>query len=242
MLNVFTTGVKESLQFKWAILGNVFSSFISLFLLASVWTVFFPRDYLPYFIGVYLILPSFQVYSYIAHEYANIIMKGWDLTMAKPANTFLIKTLYMYGTYAPDYLINLVIGTLTLYFFNINFNLPVVIVSLPFILIFEMALAYFITSFSYFFYTTWGIRVLLRLLDTVFGGFVFPLYLLSEQGKAIVFSFPFAHKCFFVVDGMLNNYIPFSSYINLVLWSMILFIIAFPLHKKGWKKFEGLGG
>ncbi len=236
----FLTGIKENLSFRGGMLLHVINPIIFIIIMQLIWSSLLNEDYLDYFVAVMLLIPNFTYYSDISSQFNQSIKKGWDISFAKPINTFLLRAFYIAGKYFLPYCINFSIGLLYFMFFSTSkINPLVAIISIPFITLLEFSLAYLISLFSHLFYSIWGIRVLVRISDVVMGGKIFPLYLVRNN---VIFLLPFANKSFFIADAILKSYVPLSSYVNLILWSITIIVVAYPFHRAGWKRFEAQGG
>ena len=240
-IQAFIAGIKENLSFKGVFILHIINPLIFILIISTIWSSLLNENYMDYFVALFLLIPNFQYYSSISSEFNQSIRKGWDLSFGKPASPFLIKSFYIAGKHFLPYVFNFVVGfTYFVFISNAKVNFLVAILSIPFITLIDFSIAYFISLFSHYFYSVWGIRVFVRVFDTIFGGNAFPLYLL--QNGNFLFFLPFANKAFFIADAILKGYIPINAYLSLILWSLVLFAISYAFHKKGWKKFEGQGG
>ncbi len=245
LIRTFIVGLKENFQFKWGLLGDIPSAIISLFLLATLWEIIFSTNYLPYLVIVYLIFPTnyLSLYNVIPYIYeTNFLRKGWHYTLGKPADTFLSITSYVLGLFIYEILMKMIIGFLILIYLGLEIHWDIILISLPFVYIFEIALAYLISSISHHIHTTSGVRSIIQIIDNVSSGKLVPLYLIGINGLQLVSGLPFPNRTFYITDAILNGYIPIKAYINTITWSVLIIIIGYFLHRGKWNKFEALGG
>ncbi|MEM4367068.1 MAG: hypothetical protein QW035_02975 [Candidatus Anstonellales archaeon] len=241
-IGAFIAGVKENLEYREGIVGDLLYYLISIVVLYAIWRLLTSSDFLPYFIVVNLLLPTGDIYNTISSNYQTAIRKGWDVQFAKPVDAFLFRLSYDLGEMALPYLSGAAVGILALHMLGIWVSIPVLIVSVPFALMLEASLAYLISGFTFFTHTTWGIRVVVWFSDLLTGGRMFPLYLAAPAMLGILSLTPFVHKGFFLVEAVLHGYLPVESYVALAAWSLVIGSAGFVLHNKGWKVFEAQGG
>ncbi len=237
----FLIGVKETLNFKLTLALHVVSPLIMVSLLSFIWGNIYDKDFLTYFVGVSLLLPSFTFYSSSSTKFMLAIRNGWEVSFAKPINLFLFISSYNLGRHFIPYLINLTIAFSYLLLNGVEINLAVLGFSLPFIVLFDTSMAYFISLFAHYFYSIWGVRVIIKLIDVLLSGLAFPFNLINLKETGIYYL-PFAHKVYYIFEASIKGVLPVDSYLILLAYSLFLVLIALPFHKLGWKKFEAQGG
>ena len=155
----FISGIKENMSFKGVLVLHIINPIVFLLILSTIWSTLLNESYLDYFVVIMLTIPNFQYYSSISSEFNQIIRKGWDLSFTKPTNPFLLKASYIAGKHFLPYVINLAIAVLYFRLFSTTqINIAIALISLPFLTIMDFSIAYFISIFSHFFYSVWGIR------------------------------------------------------------------------------------
>jgi len=243
-LSTFFIGVKRIAQFKGWIIGEIMAQTISILLLVTLWSSLVQTDFSTYFIVVFFLLGAGRasLYTHLTHTYDDEVRTGWSVALAKPISWFFFTALYTFGSWFFSFLVGAVAGSVLLIAMGVNFSFLVFFLSVPFILLFDLAVAYFISSFSYFVYSTWGIRVFFSVMETIFGGIVVPLALVPEKYMQAIVLLPFPHKAYEIAVAILHGSIPLPSYIALIIWSAFFFLIGYIMHRKGRARFESLGG
>ena len=242
MLYAFRLGIAERMQFKASLVGDILSLAIRFIFLLIIWRALVGKDFVDYYTTLIFLVPSFRyIYHPLEQDYEHAIRKGWHVAFAKPLSPFVFQAAYTLGLYFPTYLISLIFG---LAYFSLKgvFPLLPLIFAIFFSILFDIALAYFTTAFSYFVYTLWGLRVLFNISNSMLGGFILPLSLLNREGQHFLLLLPFGNRNYALALSLLSNSLPLAAYANIAAWSIALFIAGFIIHRAGWKHFESQGG
>jgi len=242
-LSSFLIGAKQILQYRGMVIGDFLAQIITAFFLIMVWSALIKTDFTAYFIVVtFLIFGNRSLYVPITNQFDQELRHGWCLVLGKPIGWFSFTSLWLVGLTMVRYTIGAIFGMLLLFYMGISFSILTLLLSIPFIVLFEITVAYFISSFSYFIYGTWGIRAMINICDRMLGGSVIPLSLVSKEYISLLLLLPFANKTYSIAIAILDGTIPIEAYGVLIIWSIALFIIGWIIHSKGMERFESLGG
>ncbi len=236
-------GVKRSLAYPLSILGLLVRSSVLLLLFTLVWNglVSNNADFLPYFIVAYFfIIPVW--WTWTAEEYTQNIREGWTLTITKPLTPFLYHILAKLGELFIEQGILIIAGLIVAAYFGVTIHIITLIEISIILLIWRVAEVYFLSSPSYFVYSTWGISVGFRLTELFLGGLFFPLNLLPSSIQNLLSYIPFYHSGYVMIKAVLTGNLPLFSVAYLLGSSLLLIIIGYGIHKAGWRHFESQGG
>ncbi len=238
----FVAGVKTAIQYKGNVFGNVISSIISALVIAFIWASLSPQhDFLTYFIAVNLFIPLHFFFS-VVMDYERKIRAGWMLPFAKPVGWFSYNAFLKIGSESVLIVLNFIVGMVALYLLGASPSVPVYIVSIIFVIMYEICTAYLISSLTYFTYSVWGIRVFYNIIQNIFGGMVIPLALFPPAYLQMLSILPFPNKIHYIANAILDGNFPYSSYAVLLAWSLLFIAIGYAIHRVGMRKFESLGG
>ncbi|MEM4295553.1 MAG: hypothetical protein QXS91_01970 [Candidatus Anstonellales archaeon] len=243
----FLAGLKETKQFKGIIYSNVITVMLRAFLMISIWgSIFGFQNIMAYLVMLsFIILPGVMpTFRLINEYYESKIIEGWSIAFSKPLDFFLFSAFYSTGRVIISYIISIIAGIIILHYLGYEINIMMLFISILFIFIFEISIAYLLCSFVYFFYHLWGFRVVIATFYMLFSGLSFPLIYISQDFLNILQFFPFSIRGHFIALSLLNNdFLSLSKYLfMLTLFSILFFAIGYFIHKRGIKKFESQGG
>jgi len=243
----FLAGFKETMQFRAVVYSNLFTTFIRAFLLISIWggiygySLIMPYTIMLAFICFPGVMPLFRV---INEHYEVKIKEGWSIAFSKPLDAFLFSAFYSTGKIILAYITSILAGFILLYIIGYYINPISLILASIVIFIFELSIAYFVSSFSYFVYHLWGFRVFISMLYLLFSGLSFPLINVKEDFLNLLQFFPFTIRGHFIAISLIeNNSITLMTNLLLLLfYSILIFAIGYFINKIGIRKFESQGG
>lgn len=243
----FIAGFKETLHFKAVIYTNIFTTILRTFILISLWQNIFHNDSLVSYLVTlsFLCFPGIMpLFRSINEHYESKIKEGWSIAFSKPLDVFLFSVFYVFGKLFIFHVISILTGFFILFFLGSKINVLVFLFAYLSIFLFEISIAYFLSSFSYFFYHLWGLRVITSMLYMMFSGLAFPLINVDKNLVAYLQFFPFTVRGHFIAVSLLNNdlFLLFTSCLILLFYSLIIFFLGLFIHRKGIKKFESHGG
>ncbi len=235
-------GFKVYTNFGGNVLGDIGFSLIKAVVLMMIWAQLGYTDSAPYFIAITLLIPSGYYRRLIIRRFESFVRQGWDMSLTRPIGVFLQISMKELGRLLGTLTVNITIGYIWLHLIGVNINLSIVLVSLPIVFLFDLAITYAITGLAYYFYSLWGFSSILSWSGAILGGKLIPLALLNPAAFRILNAIPCVNRFYSITMAVLQGVIPWSAYLNLGLWSIAFFIMGYYIHHKGWKKFEAQGG
>ena len=235
-------GFKIYTNFGGNVFGDIGFSLIKAFILTLIWAQLGYVNSAPYFIVISLLIPNGYYRRLIIRKFSAFVKEGWDMSLTRPINTFSQISMKELGRLIGTLAINIIIGYAWLSLIGASVNLGIVLLSLPIVFLFDLAITYAITGLAYYFYSLWGFSSILSWSGAILGGKLIPLSLLSPEAFKILNVIPCVNRFYYITAALLQGTIPWNAYINLGLWSIVFLIIGYYIHFKGWKKFEAQGG
>lgn len=251
-LTVFRTSFKERLEYPHVIFLALLSFPLHLVIMTFLWSAFVdePLDKMfTYFLAVNFL--SYYGYLWIIAGRYDRFVRGREklgyVPLTKPVKPFQFYTMVGLGREAVEWLVVVLIVMLVFvcmghidYIYRWFIALPLVLLSMIFIL----SIVYVTTGFSYWVFSTWGIRTFFVGIMFVFNGGSVPLWIIPQELMNLVDITPFPHLIYHPAMFVITN--DFTHYtlplLVLPVWTLLFFGIGMLLHKIGWKRFEALGG
>ncbi len=241
--------IKAFLRMGWAVVKQYpigsFTRFIhAIFtvpLLALVWSQLIGSNYLSYFIvSFFIILPVRNIYQ--VEPYTLKLKEGWHLALTKPIPSFWYFALFWLSKIFVPSILTILAASIVLSWMGIPTSALTIIAAFLLTIVFRIAEMYFIAAFSYYVYNIWGVGGILVFFELLLGGILFPLSLLAPPYQKILSFLPFYHVAYANIQAILTGVPAWHSYALVVMWSVAIIVIAYPIHRRGWKRFESQGG